>query len=83
DAATGELVAGPFTGHAEEIVGLTFEAGGRTLVSADRKGTLIRWDVDPASWRERACRLARRNLTPEERRTFLPDVASVPACAGR
>ena len=30
------------------------------------------WDVDPAVWRERACTIAGRNLTPEEWRLYMP-----------
>jgi WD40 repeat protein len=78
DAGSGELLAGPFTGHGEEIAGLLFTGGG--LLSADRAGTFLFWDLNPASWRQRACRLAGRALTGEEWRRFLPGLAYRPAC---
>ena len=31
------------------------------------------WDVDPESWKRRACDLANRTLTREEWEEFLPD----------
>jgi WD40 repeat protein/DNA-binding SARP family transcriptional activator len=31
------------------------------------------WDLDPTVWRERACEIAGRNLTPAERREYLPN----------
>ncbi|HEX6899113.1 MAG TPA: WD40 repeat domain-containing protein [Thermoanaerobaculia bacterium] len=71
DARSGTLIAGPLAGHRYEIASLAFEDGGKTLLSADNKGTLIRWDVDPASWRRLARRVANRELTAEERRRFL------------
>ena len=39
------------------------------------------WDVDPASWAERACALANRTLTRDEWETFLPGRPYEPACA--
>ena len=65
------------------IVGLAFGPNGKTLDSSDREGTRIHWDVDLASWRERACQVAHRSLTQEEWQTFLPDVPYAPACSGR
>lgn len=31
------------------------------------------WNVDPATWRERACDIAGRNLTASEVRQYLPN----------
>ncbi|HSS48630.1 MAG TPA: WD40 repeat domain-containing protein [Thermoanaerobaculia bacterium] len=71
DARTGAVIAGPLAGHRDEISGLAFEPGGNTLLSADNKGHLRRWDVDPASWRRRAHRIANRNLSQAERQRLL------------
>jgi WD40 repeat protein len=65
------VIAGPLAGHRDEISGLAFEPGGKTLLSADNKGKLRRWDVDPASWRRRARRIANRDLTANERQQLL------------
>ena len=73
DVARRDAFAGPLLGHEEPLTGLFFDLDGRTLHSVGIDGVLWRWDVDPASWRERACALARRGLTTEERRRYLPD----------
>ena len=39
------------------------------------------WDVDPGSWKRRACALANRTLTREEWERFLPGRPYKPACA--
>lgn len=71
DAPTGVLLAGPLAGHRYEIDSLAFSTDGSTLRSTDVEGTLLSWDADPASWRRRACRIARRELSREERLRFL------------
>jgi WD40 repeat protein len=76
DAHTGALIAGPLDGHRYEISGLAFEPGGKTLLSADNKGHLRRWDVDPASWRRLARRVANRNLSQAERQRLLGESAN-------
>ena len=35
-------------------------------------GTGVIWNIDPASWKRQACRVANRNLTPAEWHDFLP-----------
>lgn len=37
-----------------------------TVVVSGGEGAVVTWDLDPASWMERACRLAGRNLTSTE-----------------
>jgi hypothetical protein len=44
---------------------------GKTLASASQVGSVILWDVDPDSWKRRACFIAGRNLTCDEWRRFL------------
>jgi WD40 repeat protein/tRNA A-37 threonylcarbamoyl transferase component Bud32 len=48
-----------------------------TTVSWDRR---IVWDVDPQSWKRRACEIANRSLTQEEWDQFLPGRPYKPAC---
>jgi hypothetical protein len=43
-----------------------FDPTGRTLANAFQDGTVVPWDVDPASWLERACTIAGQNLTRQE-----------------
>jgi WD40 repeat protein len=61
----------------------SFSPDGRHLAGAGPKGALWRWelDVDPAAWRDRACRIAGRNLTPEEWALDIPDQPYYRVCA--
>lgn len=43
-----------------------FDPGSTTLASIGDDGAVLLWDVDVDSWRARACRLAKRNLTRSE-----------------
>ena len=40
------------------------------------------WDIDPESWKQRACAIANRTLTREEWEEFLPGRPYEPACGG-
>jgi WD40 repeat protein len=66
DVATGQQLGGPFLAHRLGPKDLAISPDGRRLISASYDGTVIVWDLDWDSWRERACRLANRNLTAEE-----------------
>ena len=48
------------------VVAMAFTADGNVLVAADGNGLVSRWDVNLDSWKERACRLAGRNLSRDE-----------------
>lgn len=53
---------------------------GRRLATNTEQGIII-WDLDPDRWEEAACEMAGRNLTEEERQTYLPtDHAGKPTC---
>lgn len=66
DVATGQQLGDPFLAHNMGAKGLAVSPDGRRLISVSYDGTVIVWNVDWDSWRERACQLANRNLTPEE-----------------
>jgi WD40 repeat protein/DNA-binding SARP family transcriptional activator len=51
---------------------LAFLPGGSQLAAASPSGSVLVWDVDPAAWRARACRVAGRTLTRQEWDEFLP-----------
>jgi len=80
DVARREVYAGPLQGHEDTITALFFDPDGTTLTSVSLDGALRNWDVDTRSWHDRACRLARRNLTDEERRRYLPWAKSAESC---
>jgi WD40 repeat protein len=52
------------------VYAMAFSPDNRLLVSA-AEGDIVLWDVDLESWRERACAIARRNLTAEEWERYL------------
>ncbi len=82
DVAARVIWAGPFSGHGDTVSGLWFAADGTTLISVSVEGTLRRWDVDPASWRRRVCRVANRSLSEDEWQRYLYDAAYRKACVG-
>jgi hypothetical protein len=49
----------------------SFSPDGATLATSSADVTLL-WDLDPDTWRARACDIAGRNLTELERREYLP-----------
>jgi DNA-binding SARP family transcriptional activator/WD40 repeat protein/energy-coupling factor transporter ATP-binding protein EcfA2 len=51
------------------------------LLFAGETGTVMSWNLDPASWVAAACRIAGRDLTPAEWRTYVPARPFVPVCA--
>jgi WD40 repeat protein len=79
DVATRQPLGRPLDSRGEDIKSLAFRADGRALAALAEKRLVI-WDLDEASWRARACRLA-RNLTNQEwNRFFGPAVAYHETC---
>lgn len=65
----GELL-GPRPGS-EVIRNLSFSQDGRSLVAGGLLEEITVLDVDPISWQRHACRIANRNLTPDEWEQYL------------
>jgi WD40 repeat protein/serine/threonine protein kinase len=69
-------------GHTGEVFTLAFSPDGTMLVSGSQDTTLRVWDIDPASWRARACERAGRNLTQTEWRQYFGDAPYHKTCEG-
>jgi WD40 repeat protein len=73
DVATGQRVGEPLTGHTDPVSSVCFSPDGKLLASGSWDDTIILWDVDLESWKDRARRIANRNLTRAEWKQYLGD----------
>jgi hypothetical protein len=62
------------------VASVAFNPDGRTLLSGGWTPAAVLWDVDLASWLDKACEIANRNLTNSEWRQFVPDKDYQKAC---
>jgi WD40 repeat protein len=79
DLTTQKLIGNPLVASDTGGRG-TFFPNGKRLIAVFGSGAGVVWDVDPASWRARACRIARRNFSPTEWQSFLPNLAYRKVC---
>jgi WD40 repeat protein/DNA-binding SARP family transcriptional activator len=79
DVHTRKLIGAPLPGSNTGGSVDFFPDGGHVL-GVFQSGSGIVWNVDPAAWKMRACRVARRNLTASEWRDFLPGRPYRPVC---
>jgi WD40 repeat protein len=80
DVASGTQIGPPLTaGDRRTMIDLSTD--GRLMLEVHGNGQGAVWDVDPESWKRRACALANRTLTREEWDKFLPGRPYEPACA--
>ena len=80
DVATGTQI-GPQLTAGDRRTMIDLSADGRQMLEVHGNGQGAVWDVDPESWKRRACDLANRTLTREEWEEFLPGRPYEPACA--
>jgi hypothetical protein len=72
DLQTGTQLGAPYPRKSSVTWG-TFSLDGRSLVVGGLDGDpQITWDIDPASWREKACTVAGRNMTKAEWEKYMP-----------
>jgi WD40 repeat protein len=72
DLGSRKLVGAPLPG-ADAAGWGTFFPDGKRVIAVFGSGTGIVWNVNPATWKRTACRVAHRNLTRAEWRNFLPE----------
>jgi WD40 repeat protein len=80
DLTAFRQIGGPLFGAQAEITSLVFSPDGAALISGSQDGQVLRWDISPQSWVERNCKLAGRNLTPEEWQQFFPGIPEHQTC---
>jgi WD40 repeat protein len=79
DVATGTRI-GPQLSAGDRRTMIDLSSDGRLLLETHGNGTGAVWNVDPESWKRRACKLANRTLTHAEWDEFLPGRPYDPAC---
>jgi WD40 repeat protein len=80
DVDTGRSIGGPLIGHSGTVIVIAIHPDGKTLASSSWDGTIRLWDLDPASWKERVCQIAGRNLTQDEWTLYLPGTPYLKTC---
>jgi WD40 repeat protein len=74
EVANRQLLGAPLSGHTNIVTSVSFSPDGKTLASGSWDKTIVLWDVSFSSWKDRACRIANHNLTPEEWRQYIGDI---------
>ena len=80
DVATGAQIGPRLTAGGRGTM-VDFSPDGGRLLEVHANGEGAVWDVDPDSWKRRACAVANRTLSREEWAEFLPGRPYEPACA--
>ena len=62
----------PLVGHTAGVIDVAFHPDGQMLVSSGYDSAIILWDISTKVWKERACRMAGRNLTQSEWEQYMP-----------
>jgi WD40 repeat protein len=71
DVASRQPLGPPLTGPVSSVA---FSPDGKMLASGSGDKALMLWDVSLESWKDRACRIANRNLTRAEWKQHIGDI---------
>ncbi len=75
DLTNGEQIGDPITTPDNEVVAFALRPDGKELAVGGGTGHQFTvWDLDPQHWLTAACRIAGRNLTPQEWTTNIGDL---------
>jgi DNA-binding SARP family transcriptional activator/WD40 repeat protein len=80
DAATLREISPLPTGSGGRWVFVAFDADGSRLSAVDERGRVVRWDVRPQAWLDRACSIVGRDFTQAEWDTYQPGAAYEHTC---
>ena len=64
------------------ITTLDYATTGSAVTAATERGSVLRWDLDLEHWLEKACRIANRDFSQEERARFIGAAGTQTACPG-
>ncbi|UCG22827.1 MAG: WD40 repeat domain-containing protein, partial [Chloroflexota bacterium] len=80
DVASGQPIGGPLAAYTNNAMDAQFSPDGLTVASASLDDSITLSDVSLESWRERACRIANRNMRPEEWTLFFGELPFRETC---
>lgn len=72
DIPSHRLIAPAFSGITGAVTSLQFSPDQHVMVSGSDTGQVLSWDFNPASWIDKACQLAGRNLSRVEWAQYFP-----------
>jgi WD40 repeat protein len=82
DVASHKQIGAALPARSEGPHAVALLPGGSQLAAASPSGSVLMWDVNPASWRTRACSIAGRTLTRAEWDELLPGRPYQDVCPG-
>ena len=82
DVASQAPIGSPLLVEADGYLAADLSDDGSYLFVATAKRRAMRWTVDPAAWKQQACRVAGRELTAQEWREALPRQPFRRVCGG-
>jgi WD40 repeat protein len=82
DVATGQQLGVPLVGHTGYVESIAFSPDGTLIASGSDDATIRLWHIGLVAAPEQACRIAGRNLTLAEWRTYLGTIPYHETCPG-
>lgn len=73
DVADRQLIGQPLKNHDSWVWAVAMSPDGGQIVSAGRDAQVVIWDIQTNSWKNLACHIANRPLSPDEWEQFRPD----------